>query len=249
MISKLSKNELQLLVDIMHQCLTVTHEEDLLAVIDNTRNLLSFEAAALCSIKKSHSPNGFIHCINRGYDSEWNQLYRSNAYHRVDPVLRVGMQVSRPFTWLEARTSEPFIHEKIFHFLRRASDFGLKNGIAFFCQPPNSEHHSTLISLSIGKQAIPKYWALILELILPHLHEAFCRIQNNGKIGEVGSVLTYREVEILKWGKEGKSSWEIGSILGISERTVKFHFNNIFKKLDVVNRPQAVARAMTEGLI
>ena len=38
-------------------------------------------------------------------------------------------------------------------------------------------------------------------------------------------------------------------ILGISERTVKFHIKNIMQKLDVVSRPQAVAVAIEQGLI
>ncbi|WP_447973005.1 LuxR family transcriptional regulator [Nitrospira sp. Kam-Ns4a] len=40
-------------------------------------------------------------------------------------------------------------------------------------------------------------------------------------------VLTKREREVLEWMKEGKTNWEIGRILGISERTVRFHVGNI----------------------
>lgn len=61
--------------------------------------------------------------------------------------------------------------------------------------------------------------------------------------------LTRRELEVLKWIKEGKSSWEAGAILSISERTVKFHLGNIFKKLNVVNRSHAVAKAISLELL
>jgi LuxR family quorum-sensing system transcriptional regulator CciR len=40
---------------------------------------------------------------------------------------------------------------------------------------------------------------------------------------------------------EGKTSWEIGKILATSERTVKFHLKNVYAKLNVCNRAQAVA--------
>jgi DNA-binding CsgD family transcriptional regulator len=61
--------------------------------------------------------------------------------------------------------------------------------------------------------------------------------------------LTARESEVLKWASIGKTCWEIAKILHISERTVKFHFGNAFAKLDVVNRSQAVAKALGLGLI
>lgn len=49
--------------------------------------------------------------------------------------------------------------------------------------------------------------------------------------------------------KEGKSNWELAMILDISERTVKFHVQNVEKKLNAVNRAHAVALAMDYGMI
>lgn len=63
------------------------------------------------------------------------------------------------------------------------------------------------------------------------------------------SPLSAREVEVLKWTGAGKSSWEIALILGVAERTVNFHVNNALRKLNVVNRTQAVAVALQLGLI
>ncbi len=61
--------------------------------------------------------------------------------------------------------------------------------------------------------------------------------------------LSMREREVLKWLKSGKSSWDISVILGISERTVNFHINNVMKKLEAVTRTQAVATAIENELI
>ena len=52
--------------------------------------------------------------------------------------------------------------------------------------------------------------------------------------------LSEREVQIIDWVAMGKTNPEIGSILEISEFTVKNHLKRIFKKLDVYNRAQAV---------
>lgn len=61
--------------------------------------------------------------------------------------------------------------------------------------------------------------------------------------------LTDRELEVLKWAKEGKSYWETSVIMDISERTVKFHLSNIYRKLNAVNRSQAIAVAVAYGYL
>lgn len=61
--------------------------------------------------------------------------------------------------------------------------------------------------------------------------------------------LSPRELTVLLWMKEGKTNWEIARIIGLSERTVRFHVGSIFEKLDVTSRTQAVARALGAGLI
>jgi DNA-binding CsgD family transcriptional regulator len=61
--------------------------------------------------------------------------------------------------------------------------------------------------------------------------------------------LTPRELECLKWTMEGKTAWEVGGILGISERTAVLHLSNAMRKLDTHNKHQAVLKALRLGLI
>lgn len=61
--------------------------------------------------------------------------------------------------------------------------------------------------------------------------------------------LTHREHDCLSWVAVGKSSWEIGQVLGISDATVNFHLGNAATKLGVRGRACAVARAIRLGLI
>lgn len=56
--------------------------------------------------------------------------------------------------------------------------------------------------------------------------------------------LTPREAEVLFWLTQGKSSPEIGAILGTAPNTVKKHVQNIFQKLGVENRTAAAMRAL-----
>lgn len=61
--------------------------------------------------------------------------------------------------------------------------------------------------------------------------------------------LTERERHVLQQAAAGLSNKQIAHHLGITERTVKFHFTSIFLKLDAENRAQAVALAIQRGLI
>ncbi|MBD8237282.1 MULTISPECIES: response regulator transcription factor [Pseudomonas fluorescens group] len=63
-----------------------------------------------------------------------------------------------------------------------------------------------------------------------------------------GKPLTPAELEILRWASEGKTVWEISQIRATSEATVKFHLRNIYGKLEVNNRVQAMNEATRQGL-
>ncbi len=67
--------------------------------------------------------------------------------------------------------------------------------------------------------------------------------------GEAPSALTDREIDCLNWTAAGKTSAEIAEILRLSEHTVNHYLNRATKKLDTVNRTQAVAKALRLGII
>lgn len=61
--------------------------------------------------------------------------------------------------------------------------------------------------------------------------------------------LSSREMEILTYVVKGSSNREIGSSLFISEKTVKNHLSNIFRKLEVVDRTQAALKVVKLKLV
>ena len=93
--------------------------------------------------------------------------------------------------------------------------------------------------------------AYLAELVVPFLHAAWVRSQLNWTSDDVSTrpqvagLLTARELEIMKWLYYGKSNMEIGMILSISPLTVKNHVQKILRKLNVVNRTQAIGKALT----
>lgn len=68
------------------------------------------------------------------------------------------------------------------------------------------------------------------------------------RLSLAGKPLTPAELEILRWAAEGKTVWEISQIRATSEATVKFHLRNIYCKLEVSNRVQAMNEAARQGL-
>ena len=89
----------------------------------------------------------------------------------------------------------------------------------------------------------------LVQLLAPSLHAAWVRTQltkreTTGDKAAGGSVLTVRELDILKWIYLGKSNFEIGAILKISPLTVKNHVQKILRKLNVVNRTQAIGKSL-----
>ena len=57
--------------------------------------------------------------------------------------------------------------------------------------------------------------------------------------------LTGREIETMRFVAEGKTDWEIGQIIGVSENTARFHVDNARRKLDASNRAHAVAKFLS----
>ena len=63
------------------------------------------------------------------------------------------------------------------------------------------------------------------------------------------AVLSRRETECITWSAAGKTSAEIGAILGISERTAYFQLHNVAAKLNVYSTRRAISRAAELGLL
>jgi transcriptional regulator EpsA len=108
----------------------------------------------------------------------------------------------------------------------------------------------TLFTFACRAGSIGPRQAYLAQLLAPSLASAWVRTQLASRAQAGGdkangqSVLTVREQDILKWIYLGKSNFEIGAILKISPLTVKNHVQKILRKLNVVNRTQAIGKAL-----
>lgn len=87
-----------------------------------------------------------------------------------------------------------------------------------------------------------------LGMISLHAFDVFERLRRDERFA-LPSPLSTRELEVVGWTAQGKTSVEIGRILSLSDHTVNAHMTNAIKKLDCVNRTQLVAKALRLGLI
>lgn len=115
------------------------------------------------------------------------------------------------------------------------------------------EKHDCLCVLMSASAYVPASGRSMLEILLPYIDRSLRQIEKrpgNGYASAVQSVsaefdasaLSSREMQIMEWVRHGKTNFEIGMILDISSFTVKNHLQRIFRKLNVVNRAQAVAK-------
>ena len=129
-------------------------------------------------------------------------------------------------------------------------------------RPQRPSEIETLFVFASPGIAVTAWQATSIELLLPHLHSTYLRVQSIEREntetrtqpafsanGYSSASISEREAQVLCWVREGMSNQEIGVQLDISPLTVKNHVQKILRKLGATNRAQAVARAMSMNLL
>ena len=186
-----------------------------------------------------------------GQPNAWRSHYEENGYLAVDPAVRHCMRSIRPLIWQDLQL-DPQTDEKSFRVMHEAREFGLASGASLSIRGGRGE--VGVLSFSSERtphQTRPEIESAIPDLYLlsAYVHEAAGRLVTQGALPFNPPELTARERECLLWAAEGKTSWEIARILGISERTAIFHLQNAARRLNASSRQQAVALAISQGLI
>lgn len=119
---------------------------------------------------------------------------------------------------------------------------GLQHGVAGYISSVDNKASDgvTLIQLQYSPGHFAHEHLMFVNFIVLYLHLYFGRCHAGFDSWSARHNLTGKEKEVLQWAVEGKTSTDIGKILSMSERTVKFHLGNIYAKLNVINRTQAV---------
>ena len=178
----------------------------------------------------------------------YKEFVHNRGNWRRDPVMQHCKRNSMPIIWDQGTYSREGQGDK----WEEQARFGYRHGIAMALHMPEGRH----FFLGVDRdQPIPQDPAeatrLVadLQLFAVHAQDAALRILTPALSAPGSPSLTPRELETLRWTMEGKTAWEVGNVLGISERTAALHVNNATHKLGCVNKHQAVLKALRLGLI
>ncbi|MGY3619165.1 DNA-binding CsgD family transcriptional regulator [Bradyrhizobium sp. USDA 10063] len=155
-------------------------------------------------------------------------------------MVRQVVRHDRSFRWgLEFGT--PIRSTSELKFFEEAASFGIRCGFTI----PIHDNSGAIAAVSfatdkrrIGFERSIRERPDALQLIARYFHaHVKPKLQLDRLIG--GTLLSPRELECLQWSSRGKSAGDIGTILGISQRTVAFHLDNARAKLGVRTIRQA----------
>ena len=179
------------------------------------------------------------------YPESWQIDFMAHDYMRIDPTIEKALRDPLPVIW----TDELFKRQRAFWEDAQAHHVRFGWTVATYGQRSSVG----LLSLARSENRITSKELTEVEAKLMWVaHTA------NGVIGTriveklspaATHDLTQREREVLRWTAAGKTSAEIGAILGISTRTINFHVLAVFDKLGVVNKAQAAVKAQMNGLL
>jgi DNA-binding CsgD family transcriptional regulator len=184
-----------------------------------------------------NTPSGFVEASTNAADA------------RRDPVMRRLRTATRPFSYSQST----YVEEDAGDLWEAQAPYGYGTGIAMAMHMPGGKHFLLGVDrhepLPEDDMAMTRLLA-DLQLLAVFAQDTAVRVLLPTPTGaEDVPQLTPREREILMWTRDGKSAWEIGQILGLSENTVAFHLKHVLAKFNVGRKQLAVLRAMSLGII
>lgn len=198
--------------------------------------------ATLVPARELSSEEQLGHVLFHDYPVEWLARYAAHKYVGQDPAMAQVQRRPEGFLWSDLPVA-PRAGRRV---LGEACEFGLKQGF------------TGAMSTLGGRAVVYSLAGRDLELsarvcgLLPLLGMAAiarAAALKGLQPGPGGARLSGRELEALRWASEGKSDWEIGVLMRISEHGVDKHLRAVRRKLGVSTRAHAVAEALRRRLI
>jgi LuxR family transcriptional activator of conjugal transfer of Ti plasmids len=178
------------------------------------------------------------------YPSPFTKRYTDLHFSDEDPIVRHARLVNGPFSWSDIEDAD-FHYNPNDRVTKEAVKCGIRSGITI----PIHSGYNKFAALSFAGPTIdgpPRYMRTniaAIQLMAVQFHVHFTH-RVAGRTALCDSLLTQRQRECLKWSARGKTMSEIGTILGITERTVLFHLHDARQRLDAQTITQAVATAI-----
>ncbi|MGX2030057.1 autoinducer binding domain-containing protein [Methylocaldum gracile] len=230
--------------DQLHALLSVQCEQKLFEVLASFARELGFDYCAY-GLRMPFPFSQPKTMMFNNYPFEWQTRYREKNYLGVDPTVRHGLRSHLPITW----------SENLFAAANELWDDARSFGLRFGWAQSSRDANGVMGMLTLARSCEPlsevelqnKELKMVWLTQIAHLGMSRCLTPK--LIPAVGARLSERELEVLRWTAEGKTSGEISYILNISERTVNFHVSNAMAKLNAANKTAAVILAAVFGLL
>lgn len=220
--------------------------EDLHAAFRRAILALGFEHYACTFLRPGEtSADAVAVAVTVRYPAAWVSHYIDRGYSAIDPVITRSTAAAAPYAWKEL-TGLSAQQERLFN---EAAEAGLRGGV---CVPVHSSFGEVFVMSAASSlpEVDPRRSRDRLYLLAAQFRLAYLGLSGATSAPTIPVVrLSERERECLSWSARGKSSWDIGGILGISEFTANFHVRNACAKLQAGNRILAIAKAIRLGLI
>ena len=249
-------------ISSIESCATI---EELRRVLHDISGLYGFAAFNFLDIGRAADQKPYYFGTS---GKQWESDYIANNFAAVDPCLHLARTSNLPFRWdqlqlpkhktgrksgavktMEAARDHGFTDEIVIphHFVdKNANTYSAL--VVFFWKDPISKLIFKLKEQHAYLHIIVIYW--INRLIYIKSMQTDERETLKASSPKYPStLLTDRETDALSWAARGKTNSETAEILNISEQTIEFHIRNASRKLSATNKTQAVAIALTLGLI
>lgn len=240
----LSKNDLTQILVLTNRCLTCGNEKAFNNLLLSFSVFLQFEFVLYAYTKKSYQDENTVHLENISNPEEWATEYNREEYLLHDPIRhelrrlidtgsRSAFILWDNYTWKLSPMQQQVIERRNHH--------GLHHGFSFFIDSKNKDFMFVFSFASRNTLVTPKL-EILCKILGPHLMATRKRLIIQSLI----ATLSEKEKLVASWVVKGKTNGAIAKTLSITVNTVKFHIKNIFKKLQVTNRQQAIIVLLTE---
>jgi DNA-binding CsgD family transcriptional regulator len=173
------------------------------------------------------------------------RAFFANAREPAD----VRRQHGIPWEWLTAGDAPPGLAPGHAQLREAAQRAGVHGGLCISSISSDAQPACVLLATTRPvDEAALRAAAPAALLFSRYLHLA-CQPHILAHKLQRGPRLSPRETECLYWAACGKTAWEIGRVLEISEHTAIYHLRNAGLKLGAVSRQQAVAEATRLGIL
>ena len=249
-LTDLSKKDALESLEIISMCLSCKDENSFSMIINKLKNLTGFDAASLVSVnlselfKSSEMFDSNHYMIFDGPLALYDE-YMENAYYKIDTAIQAFTLEHGLYNYTDVTNR---FHNGVPNALDYLSrDYNYPDGWIHGIQNEGPFNRCILVNFFGQYIENNKRNHGILNAVSPHVCMGYAKHIKKAIASEVN--VTKRELEVLNWLKEGKTTWEISVILGIGLRGVRFHIDNLKIKFNAVNRAQMVAEAMSKGII